>query len=221
VKQIVWDKEGVSSIIYHTDGRDFLKEADAVISTLPIDEMVHMLQPIPEDKVIQAADELKFRALVFVGIVVGRRKVLPSSFMYFRELSFNRITDLEYFGLEIFPKHGTILVAEISCDKADDYWQNETLAKEAVLKDLEKEGLLNRNEVLECYTYRLACAYPMYILGYEESLNIIFDFVNRMSNFKTIGRQGGFRYANAHVIMRIGYDTADEIATLLNHKRED
>jgi protoporphyrinogen oxidase len=219
VKQIVWDKEtGVKQILYQKNGEDYLEEARAVISTLPINEMIHMLRPTPEPSVMQAADKLKFRALVFVGIVVGRTKILPSSFMYFRDLTFNRITDLEYFGLDIFPKHGTILVAEISCNRDDVYWHDEKLAQEAVLRDLEREQLLKREEVLECYTYRLAHAYPMYTLGYEEQLHAILDFVKMMGNFKTIGRQGGFQYANAHMVIRAGYNAAEEVVDRLSQQ---
>lgn len=217
VKEIIWSKDSkrVESIVYHHEGNDIAQKADAVISTIPINEMAHMLKPVPDGGVVQDADKLKFRALVFVGIVIGRKKVLPSSFMYFRDLSFNRVTDLEYFGLDILPGHGTILVAEISCSTDDQYWRNETLAKETVLEELQKEGLLNKDEVIECYTYRLPYAYPMYKMGYEKSLRNILDFVEKRGNFKTIGRVGGFNYANTHVVMRLGYDTADDIAEIL------
>jgi protoporphyrinogen oxidase len=216
VKQIFWDQNGVNGISYKLGDESYIKEASAIISTIPVNLMVNMLQPVPEDNmVIESSENIRFKALVFVGIVVDRRKVLPSSFMYFRELSFNRITDLEYFGLDIKPNGSTILVAEISCDEGDEYWRNEQLSKDMVIRDLVNERLIEKKEIIECHVYRLAQAYPIYRLGFEESLARIMTFVDQMGNFKSIGRQGAFQYINAHLAIKEGYNTADEMASIV------
>ncbi len=213
VKKLILGAEGrVESIAYEKEGVECVKQVDAVISTLPLNRMVHMIQPVPEDDVIQAADSLKFRSVVFVGILVPRKQVLPSSFMYFRNLSFNRITDLGYFKHEISPENATILIAEISCDSQDEFWKNDELARDTVLNELEREGMIKKQEAIECHVYRLADAYPMYLLNYNEALKKIFDYLKKTGNIQSIGRLGAFNYANSHVVMRMGYDAADRIA---------
>ncbi len=218
VKNIIYDNGEVKSVVYNKDGKDFTEEADAVISTIPVNQMVSMLSPQAPRNVIEAANNLRYRALVFVGVLVARPKVLPASFMYFRELSFNRITDLSYFGVDINRPDSTILIAEICCDKKDTYWKDDEAAKSIVLDELEKEGLIKSAEVAQCHVYRLEHAYPMYLLNYKPNLNTVYNFVNSISGLKSIGRQGGFNYINSHVAMRIGYDTADDVIGLLSGK---
>ncbi|MBN1405024.1 MAG: FAD-dependent oxidoreductase [Candidatus Omnitrophica bacterium] len=215
VKNIVYENGRIKSVTYNKDGKDYREEADAIISTIPINQMVDMLSPKAPEHVIKAADGLKYRALVFVGVLVARPRVLPASFMYFRELSFNRITDIGYFGVDISVPNSTILIAEICCDKKDAYWADDEKAKNIVLDELIRENLINKSDVLECHVYRLEHAYPMYVLDYKDNLNIIYDFIRSIPNLKSVGRQGGFNYINSHVAMRIGYDTADSVIKLL------
>ncbi|OGL55737.1 MAG: hypothetical protein A3C43_12385 [Candidatus Schekmanbacteria bacterium RIFCSPHIGHO2_02_FULL_38_11] len=184
---------------------------DGVISTIPVNETVMRTYPCFENGIIEAAKGLRFRALVFVGLVVKRPKVLLSSFMYFRNHSFNRITDQAQFAIDIKPKGSTILVAEISCGTEDRYWQDETYAIEAVISDLEKESILKRDEILESYVFRAEHAYPLYSLNYELILDTLLSTTSSLMNFETAGRQGKFQYINTHIAMKMGYEAADKI----------
>lgn len=184
---------------------------DGIISTIPVNEAVLRTYPQFENGVIEDARNLKFRALVFVGLVVKRPKVLLSSFMYFREHSFNRITDQAQFGIDIKPEGSTILVAEISCGAEDRYWNDEAYAIEAVISDLVKEKILTRDEILETHVFRAEHAYPLYILDYESKLEPILSAVDSMDNWETAGRQGRFQYINTHVAMKMGYEAADRM----------
>ncbi len=94
-----------------------------------------------------------------------RESVLPSSFTYFRQHSFNRISDLAQFGFTVTPQGCTQLVAEISCDVGDRAWQEDEFAKESVLADLVREGLLSPDEVIEMHVFRAQHAYPVYALN--------------------------------------------------------
>jgi protoporphyrinogen oxidase len=190
-------------------------ECRGILNTLPLNEVVRMMTPAPEGEVSAAAEGLRFRALVFVGVVVRRPRVLPASFVYFREHSFNRISDLSQFGFEIHPPGCTILVAEIACSTADDYWKDEELAQRAVLQDLEREELARGDEVVETHVFRSAHAYPVYTLHYEKHRKTLLDAIERTSNMETAGRQGRFAYINTHVAMKMGYEAADRLVAKL------
>ena len=186
-------------------------ECDHVISTLPLGVLVKLAYPAPPKEVQEAAARLKYRATVFVGTVVRRKPVLPASFMYYREISFNRIMDLGYFGIDINPEDATILIAEVNCETSDFIWIEENHAKEMVINDLVKEGLLDKNEILETHVFKAPHAYPIYLLNYEKDLKVLFDWVDSIKNLQTIGRQGRFQYINSHVAMKMGYNAADAI----------
>lgn len=185
---------------------------DGLINTLPLNEAILMTEPSYDGAILQAANHLKFRAVVFVGLVVNRPKLLMTSFMYFREHSFNRLTDLSQFGFKIEPKGCTIVVGEISCDAQDRYWKDNAYASQAVIQDLEREGILSREEILHVHVFRARHAYPIYTLHYEDALKVLLQTVADSANFETAGRQGRFQYINTHIAMKMGYEAADRLA---------
>ena len=215
VKLIRRDGQRVEGIEYVQSGETKRIECRAVINTLPINEAMLMMEPLPDPQVVESAQALKFRALVFVGLLVQRAYVLPSSFMYFRQHSFNRISDLAQFGFHITPEGSTLLVAEISCDVKDRAWTDEAFAKQVVLDDLVTEKLLTREQVIEMHVFRARHAYPIYALNYEEHLARLLRAVADMTNMETAGRQGRFAYINTHIAMQMGYEAADRLVAKL------
>ena len=219
VTRIIRDGERIQAIEYEQNGETRRIEPHAVINTLPINEVMLMMQPQLDTSVVQAAQALKFRALVFVGLLVRRPHVLPSSFMYFRQHSFNRISDLAQFGFHVTPDCSTLLVAEISCDVNDRAWNDETFAKQTVLDDLVAEKLLTRDEIIETHVFRAQYAYPIYTLHYEEHLAILLNAITQMENIEPAGRQGRFQYVNTHIAMKMGYQAADRLVAKLDQDK--
>lgn len=210
-KEILVSENRVHSLRVATGDIEEVIDCGHVISTAPINNLLHLVNPPPPQTVFDAGNNLKFRATLFVGIVVKRKPILPASFMYFREASFNRIMDLSFFGMDIKPEHATILIAEVNCETTDFIWIEENRAKEMVIKDLVEEKLIKEDEILECHVFKAPHAYPMYLLGYEDQIKTIRDWVDGIDNLQTIGRQGLFQYINSHIAMKMGYIAADKI----------
>ena len=201
----------MSAVFVRRGGSDERIPCEAVVNTLPINEAARMIAPSLGPEAEEAAKRLRFRATVFVGIKAARKRVLPASFMYFREHSFNRVTDLSHFGHKIEPEGTTLLVAEVNCDPGDRLWNDEAHVLESVSADLEREGVLRRSEILETHVFRSRHAYPIYTLGYEKDLAILLESLGRLRNLETAGRQGRFQYVNTHVAMKMGYEAADRL----------
>lgn len=187
----------------------------AVVNTLPLGDAARMLAPGLGAEVEKAASALRFRAIVFVGVKVRRPRVLPASFVYFREHSFNRVTDLSWFHFEMDPPGSTLLVCEIACDPADKVWSDDAMATELALSDLEREQLLARGEVLGTVVFRTEHGQPMYLLGCEDALKTLLSAFEGLENAVTAGRQGRFAYVNTHVAMKMGREAADRLAAKL------
>ena len=182
---------------------------DGAISTIPINEAIFLMDPrLPED-ITFSASFLEFRAIVFVGILINMPKVLPVSFMYFREHSFNRIYDSSYFSHDTVLPNTTILVAEISSSGDDKWWSDDEYCRARVLEDVFKEKLISEENVLEVNVYRYRYGYPVYKLGYEEHLERLLKFFDKIRNLETAGRQGLFQYVNGHIAIKMGFDAAD------------
>ena len=115
---------------------------DGVISTAPLGALVDILEPSIDEDAKRAAKELKHRPIVFVGLLIKKEKVLPAAIMYFRELSFNRITDLSYFGIKVEPEKHTLIIAEIACDTNSRFWKDESHAAESVIRELLADNIV-------------------------------------------------------------------------------
>jgi len=217
VVKIKINENRVNEITINSDKiHDF--QVDGLINTIPINKAILMVTPEVSKVAKESAESLEFRALVFVGVLVNKPKVLPVSFMYFREHSFNRIYDSSYFSHDTVIPGTTILVAEISSGKQDRWWSDDKYCKEMVLKDLLREKIIEEKNVLEMNVYRYEFGYPIYKLGYEKHLNKLLDYIKNIKNFKTAGRQGRFQYVNGHIAMKMGFEAAEEIKKTLSNK---
>ena len=190
-----------------------------IINTLAINDAAGMFTPALEPAALEAAGRLRFRSIVFVGLKIRRPKVLRASFMYFREHSFNRITDLAHFGFHMDPPGTTLVMAEIACDPQDALWRDESAAVEAVTADLVREGIVARDEIMAAHVFRARHAYPIYTLGYEDALEHLLGAFEALGNAETAGRQGRFQYVNTHIAMRMGASAAEALASKLGPAR--
>lgn len=193
-------------------------KVDALINTVPINKTILMISPPVNGKIKESAESLEFRSLVFVGVLVNRPKILPVSFMYFREHTFNRVYDSSYFSHDTVMPDTTILVAEISSSKNDKWWNDNDYCKEMVLKDLLREDIIKKEEVLDMNVYRYEYGYPVYKLGYEKHLENLLNYIENMENFETAGRQGRFNYINGHIAIQMGLEAAEKIIKKLAGK---
>lgn len=194
-------------------------KVNALINTSPINKAILMISPPVNKTLKQSSESLGFRSLVFVGVLVNRPKVLPVSFMYFREHTFNRIYDSSYFSHDTIIPDTTILVSEISSDKEDRWWNDDEYCKKMVLRDLQREDIVKKEDILEMNVYRYEYGYPVYRLGYEKHLSNLFDYVKSIENFETAGRQGRFNYINGHIAMQMGFEAAKNINNVLDNKK--
>ena len=139
----------------------------------------------------------------------------PASFMYFREHSFNRISDLSYFNFDVHPKGSTLLVAEVSCATQDKAWRDADYITSRVIGELIQEKLLAREDILESHVFHAEHAYPIYTLNYEKNLQRVFNGMAEFNNLETAGRQGRFQYVNTHIAMKTAFEAVDRLVPRL------
>jgi protoporphyrinogen oxidase len=157
VVKICTDDSSCCGVEYQIDGEIIKTNCRIFISTIPINLLPEMLDPKPPIEISYHSKELRFRGILFIGLLIKRKPILPASFMYFRDKIFNRITDLSYFHVEIEPLDATILIAEITCQPEEISEHEENEISERVIEELLAEGLITRNDVLEKNTYRILC----------------------------------------------------------------
>ena len=104
----------------------------------------------------------------------------------------------------------------MTCDYNDWRWNaSDYDLFELVMRDLEKIGVLKREEVLEYFSKKARKVYPVYSIDYKKNLTTILDYLDTVDNLQTTGRQGLFNYNNMdHCI-----DMANKTAEHINNKK--
>lgn len=179
------------------------------LSTIPIPELVRSLTPKAPPEVLNAAQNLKFKAMTVYTILVKKEKCMDALYTYYRDRIFHRVGEPKNAGLIVTPHDHTTLIVELTCEPGDARWTGE--AWPAILRDLELEGICREDEVVNHHLIRETHAYPIFNLDFERSLTKVNRYLERFRNLRSTGRQGGFSYPNMHSAMRMGASAVQEL----------
>ena len=212
LKKIHIEKDNATRIEYAVDGKTEILEADKIISTIPLRSLINLISPPPEEIVLEAAARLSYLPLTVCGLLVKKKPVRNAICTYFRNSIFNRLSEPTIHGLETIPSDRSILLAEMSAYSISiANVENDDKIIQKVLEDAAKEKLFKEDDVEDCCVFRYQEGYPIYHLGFKNDLKTIEQYLNRLSNVYSTGRQGAFRYVNTHATMQMGIDTANRI----------
>lgn len=214
VTSIISQDQKVKSILYRQDDTLHELECDACISTIPINTLVRALNPSCPEPIITAANHLRYKPIVIFGLLVNKPKCLDGLYIYYRNQLFHRVGEPKNGGLQVNPPNHTILIVEMTCELNDAKWRGDDSVKTAVFKALAEENLCQPEEIREVHIMRHETGYPIFSLGFEESLAEIKKYVAEFQNLQSVGRQGAFTYPNMHTAMRMGREAAEVIMSV-------
>jgi protoporphyrinogen oxidase len=186
-------------------------KCDLCISTIPLRALTRAFHPAAPVAVVRAAEALEYKAIAVYGLLVKKPRVLDALYVYFRDRTFHRVAEPARSGLRVQPPGHTILLAELTCEPGDDRWRGERAVVDQIVADLQAEGLLRADDVVDVYLQTSAYGYPVFSLGFEEHLEAVQAYVGAIGNLRSTGRQGAFCYPNMHRAMRMGADAAEAL----------
>jgi protoporphyrinogen oxidase len=146
------------------------------------------------------------------GLLVNKPAVRDVICTYYRNCVFNRLSEPTAHGLQTMPENKSILLAEMT-----DYTlrENNLNTDEDILKrvvdDIVSLGLIKKEDVADSCVFRYDEAYPIYHIGFQNDLKIVFKYLKSLNNIFTTGRQGLFRYVNIHATMQLAIQKARSI----------
>ena len=193
------DDRAIGVTVRH-DGREEVIDADAVISTMPIRELVAALDPPAPDAVRAVASRLAYRDFLTVALVVNQAHVFPDNWIYIHEPSVRvaRIQNFKNWSADMVADPSkTCLGLEYFCTVEDDIWEmgDADLVRMAA-SELERLGLAQAVDMEDGVVIRQPKAYPVYTGEYESYLQTLRRFLETLSNVQTIGRNGMHMYNN-------------------------
>ncbi len=202
VEAIHWGKnnERVTAVEARVSGHKKLFHGTDFISSMPIRELIQKFKPTVPEEVLNAANELKYRDFITVALIVNKRDVFPDNWIYIHEpdVKLGRIQNFKNWSPYMVPdQNKTCLGLEYFCFEGDEMWT--ATDKELIelgKRELETLGLVNTNDVEDGTVVRMPKAYPVYDSRYQESLQVVRQFLGRIDNIQLIGRNGMHRYNN-------------------------
>lgn len=195
-------RNGHVECVYGRNGDGELVEfgGDHFISTMPLRRLIQSLDPPPPDRVLQAANTLRYRDYLTAVLIVNRESVFPDNWIYIHspEVKMGRIQNYKNWSEYMVPDQSrTSLGLEYFLWDKDDEWNwSQDRLVELGIKECARIGLIEPDEVEDGTVVRMKKAYPVYDQHYQNSVEIIRNYLEGFPNLQTVGRNGLHRYNN-------------------------
>src|SRR5262245_8004653 len=197
------------------DGQRFEFGADHFISTMPLRQLIHSLDPLPPDEVLEAANRLRYRNHLSGNLIIKLESVFPDNWIYIHspEVVMGRIQNYKNWSPEMVPDQSrTSLGLEYFLWEKDYEWNwSDQRLIERGIRECIQIGLINPDEFEDGTVVRMKKAYPVYDRYYQSSLAVLREYIKSFSNLQTIGRNGLHRYNNQDHSMLTGIFAARNI----------
>ena len=172
---------------------------DAVLSSIPLSELVLSLDPPPPPEIVAAARRLRYRELVLVALVIDEEQPFPDNWIYLHDpgTRAGRVQNFGAWSPSMVVPGTTCLGVEYFCFEGDQIWNMPgDEAVEMAKNELARIGLIHPEHVVDGVVVRVPRAYPMYDAGYGDSVAAIRGYLAGFENLETFGRNGLHRYNN-------------------------
>ncbi|HZS03818.1 MAG TPA: NAD(P)/FAD-dependent oxidoreductase [Blastocatellia bacterium] len=191
-------------------------EADHVISSAPMRELVRGLTPPLGDKAKRAAERLRYRDFLVVALMLRDRNLFDDNWIYIHDpnVKVGRIQNFKSWSPEMVPDPALCCYGlEYFCFEGDGLWSSpdERLIAQAAA-ELEKLGLAARADVLDGCVVRMPKAYPVYDDEYAANVSVIRGELERAHpRLHLTGRNGMHKYNNQDHAMMTAMLTVENI----------
>ncbi|MBL7497454.1 NAD(P)/FAD-dependent oxidoreductase [Frankia sp. CNm7] len=204
------------------DGGTDVYPATEVISSMPISQLVEIMDPPVPPRVLKAAQDLRYRDFLTVALVVPSSAVSwTDNWIYIHDPSVRtmRIQNFASWSPYLVKDGRNVLGLEYTVFENDADWtaSDETLIEQGK-QELDRLGLVKYRDIEDGYVVRQPKAYPIYDDRYQANVDVIRGWLTDYAgNVHPVGRNGMFRYNNADHSMYTAMLTAENIAKGTEH----
>ncbi len=173
-------------------GRRLELQARAVVSTIPLPDLVSMVRPAAPETLVTTASSLRRLALVCVYMLVRRPRVLPYDAIYYpdRGVDFYILEDFSYLSPGMSPP-GCAAVCAAMVDWDHRYWNRSDEDLVTMVRDqMAQVGhAISEADFMGAHVARVADARPDPSTTSRDTVAALLQFTNR-DGLVSVGRQG-------------------------------
>lgn len=217
----------IQKVVYCENGENKEMEADFVISTMPVKDLVAGMPEVPAE-IAEIAKGLPYRDFVTVGLLVDKLNlknktkiktlgnIVPDCWIYVQD------TGVKLGRIQVFnnwspymvedAEHKAWIGLEYFCQENDAFWSmNEKECVDMAVSELISMGVLtSETEILDSHRERVKKAYPAYFDTYARMDELV-GYLDQIDNLYCIGRNGQHRYNNMDHSMATAFEAVDNI----------
>ncbi|HEX2701624.1 MAG TPA: NAD(P)/FAD-dependent oxidoreductase [Acidimicrobiales bacterium] len=200
VTKVHHDGGNVVAVTALVEGRPQRYSCDALVSSMPIGNLLLAMDPAPPADVVAAAAGLHHRDFLTVALVVPEGAAFPDNWIYVHspEVRVGRIQNFGSWSPHLVKDGRTCLGLEYFVFEGDDLW---TMADDDLVELAKSElatlGLVDAAAVQRGYVVRMPKAYPVYDDAYRANVATIRTWLEgNAANVYPVGRNGMHKYNN-------------------------
>ena len=195
------DQSGAfAALLSVKSGEVEVQPVSKLISSLPLGELVLMMDPPAPVAVQAAAKGLKHRDFLTVALVLPDVNVFPDNWIYIHDpnVRVGRIQNFKSWSPHMVKDGYTCLGLEYFVNVGDDIWTRSDEGLVSLAKsELAQLGLVDCSKVVEGYVVKMPKSYPMYDARYQDNVRQIQTWIaESVPNIFPVGRNGMHRYNN-------------------------
>ena len=228
VQKINIKNNNVVSVECEVNGNMKKIDADIFISSMPLKDLVGGFQGEEVPKNIQEiAKGLPYRDFITVGLLVRKlkinnEKIVPDCWIYMQEpeVMLGRIQIFNNWSPYLVKKpEDTVWIGlEYFVNENDKYWNmSDKEFIEFAVDELEKIGMIEKEDVLDSHREKVKKAYPAYFDTYSK-INELIEYINEFPNLYCVGRNGQHRYNNMDHSMLTSIEAVNNIKNNIRDK---
>lgn len=223
----------IESVDYMENGERKTLSGDIFISSMPVKDLLDSFNN-PDKEMKEIADGLPYRDFITVGLLVDKLKIqnktniktvnniVPDCWIYVQD------TSVKLGRIQIFNNWSPYMVKDFEkyvwigleyfCDEGDKYWNmSDEDFIEFAKGELEKIGVIDKNDVVDSHREKVKKAYPAYFDTYNR-IDELISYLNGFENLYCVGRNGQHRYNNMDHSMVTAFETVNAIVNNTSDK---
>ncbi len=205
-------------------GETLVLEGDYFFSTMPVKELVAVLEAEKPAEVTEVAEGLEYRDFFTVGLLLKdlrikedhpqAPKLIQDNWIYMQEpgVIIGRLQIFNNWSPYLVKEPGTVwLGLEYFCKDTDPIWSESDENLIALGKrELDEVGIIHSSDVLDACVLRVPKTYPAYFGTYNR-FHVLRDYLNGFTNLFPVGRNGMHKYNNQDHSMLTAMGAVDNI----------
>jgi protoporphyrinogen oxidase len=192
-----------------------------VISSMPMAELLQIMQPPVPENVLAAARHLRYRDFLTIALVVPESAGFPDNWIYVHspDVKVGRIQNFGSWSPYMVKDGRTCLGLEYFVNEGDDLWSMpDDQLVELGKRELQTLGIANMDVVDAGYVVRVPKAYPVYDEDYRDNVDVLRGWLDANTpNVHPVGRNGMHKYNNQDHSMYTAMLTVETIADGVPH----